>query len=86
MDDWEVKFSSAMILIQAGIGKPYRYLAFVESGEILESYPDTKDRPIEFKVVFQFPPHIGGQALIAKVRPIVPSAGFILRDEVFTGA
>lgn len=63
-----------------------RYLAFVESGEILESYPDAKDRPIVFRVVFQFPPDDAGQAFLAKVRPIIESAGFTLRDEVFTGA
>ena len=63
-----------------------RHMAFVESGEIFESYSEAKDRPIEFKMVFQFPPDDGGQAIIAKVRPIVQSAGFTLRDEVFTGA
>ena len=63
-----------------------RYLAFVESGEILQSYPDAKDRPIAFKVVFQFPPDEAGQAFLGKVRPIIESAGFSLRDEVFTGA
>lgn len=63
-----------------------RYLAFVESGEILQSYPGAKDRPIAFKVVFQYPPDEAGRAFLAKVRPIIESAGFSLRDEVFTGA
>jgi hypothetical protein len=63
-----------------------RYLAFVESGEILESYPAAKDRPITLKVVFQFPPDEAGHAFLAKVRPIIESAGFSLREEVFTGA
>ncbi len=63
-----------------------RYLAFVESGELLESYPDAKGRRIEFKVVFQFRPDDEGQAFLAKVKPIIESAGFKLRDEVYTGA
>ena len=63
-----------------------RYLGFVESGEILQSYPDAKDRLIAFKVVFQFPPDEAGRAFLAKVRPIIESAGFSLREEVFTGA
>ncbi|HEV3200807.1 MAG TPA: DUF6572 domain-containing protein, partial [Bryobacteraceae bacterium] len=63
-----------------------RYLAFVESREILESYPDAQDRPIAFRVVFQIPPDEPGRAFLAKVRPIIESAGFTLRDEVFTGA
>ena len=62
-----------------------RYLAFVENGEILESYPDAKNRPVAFKVVFQFPPDEAGRAFLAKVRPIIESAGFSLQDEVFTG-
>lgn len=30
-----------------------RYLAFVESGEILQSYPNAVGRPITFNVVFR---------------------------------
>jgi hypothetical protein len=37
-------------------------------------------------VVFQFPPDNGGEAFLLKVRPIIESAGFKLRDEVYTGA
>jgi hypothetical protein len=61
-------------------------LAFVESGEILEGYPDAKGRPVVFRVVFQFAPDDAGRAFLAKVRPIIESAGFTLRHEVFTGA
>src|SRR5580658_6387568 len=69
--DWSDSTAHQMLLQS----KLNRYLAFVESGEILESYPDAKDRPIEFKVVFQFPPDNGGQTFLAKVRPIIESAG-----------
>jgi len=80
--DWSDSTAHQMLLQT----KLNRYLAFVEINEILESYPDAKDRLIEFKVVFQFPPDDGGQAFVAKVRPIVESAGFKLREEVYTGA
>jgi hypothetical protein len=80
--DWSDSTAHQMLLQT----KLNRYLAFVESDEILESYPDAKGRQIEFKVVFQFPPDAGGQAFLAKVRPIVESAGFKLREEVYTGA
>jgi hypothetical protein len=63
-----------------------RYLAFVESGEILESYSDSKDRPVAFKVVFKFPPDEPGRAFLAKARVVIESAGFSLRHEVSTGA
>jgi len=80
--DWSDSTSHQMLLQS----KLNRYLAFVESGEILQNYPDAKNRPVAFKVVFQFPPDQAGRAFLAKVRPIIESAGFNLQDEVFTGA
>jgi hypothetical protein len=61
------------------------YLAFVESGEILEQYPKAKDRPVAFKVVFRVPPDDSGQTFVAKAREVIESAGFTLSDELFTG-
>jgi len=62
-----------------------RYLALVESGEILESYPASKDAPVAFEVVFQFPPDEAGRAFLAKARVLIESAGFTLRHKVFSG-
>lgn len=62
------------------------YLAFVESGEILQRYPDARDRPVVFDVVFQAPPDEAGRAFLARAREVIESAGFSMRDEVFTGA
>src|SRR5262245_57840896 len=73
--DWSDSMAHQMLLQT----KLNRYMAFVESGEILERYPDAKGRRIEFKVVFQFPPDDGGQAFLTKVRPIIEGAGFKLR-------
>ena len=61
------------------------YLAFVESGEILGQYPEAKNRPVAFRVVFQVPPDQSGRAFVARAREAIESAGFTLRDEVFTG-
>ena len=80
--DWSDGIAHQMLLQN----KLNRYLAFVESGEILESYPKSKDRPIVFEVVFQFPPDEAGSAFLAKARGVIESAGFNLRHEVFTGA
>ena len=63
-----------------------RYLAFVESGETLESYPNVKDRPIIFSVVFKFPPDASGRFFLTRAQAVVESAGFPWRDEVFTGS
>jgi hypothetical protein len=59
-----------------------RYLAFVESGEILKSYPMHKDQPIVSAVVFRFVPDEGGRRFLAEIRPIIESAGFSLRKEM----
>ena len=80
--DWSDS-TAHLTLLQSKLN---RYLAFVETGEILEAYPDAKDRPVVFKVVFQFRPDDAGQAFLEKVRSIIESAGFTFRDEVFTGA
>ena len=59
------------------------YLAFVESGEILKSYPKSKDRPVTFSIVFKFRPSPEGQAFLDKVKKIIESAGFGFRYELF---
>ncbi len=61
------------------------YLAFAQSGEILEQYPKAKSRPVAFKVVFRAPPDESGRVFVARAREVIESAGYTLRDEVFTG-
>lgn len=59
------------------------YLAFVESGEIMQCYPGAKGRT---GVVFRFAPDDGGRLSMIGAREIVAAAGFTLRDELHTGA
>jgi hypothetical protein len=59
------------------------YLAFVESGELLERYADAKDRPVAFNVVFKFKPDAQGFQFLDKAKEVIESAGFNLRHEVF---
>lgn len=59
------------------------YLAFVESGEIFERFPDAKNRSIIFRVVFKFKPDREGSQFIDRARTVIESAGFHLRQEVF---
>jgi hypothetical protein len=80
--DW-IDSTAHQLLLQSKLN---RYLAFVESGEILEKYPNARDRAIVLSIVFQFPPDEAGRAFIAGARAVIESAGFSLRDEVFTGA
>lgn len=60
-----------------------RYLAFVESGEILERYPDAKNHPVAIKVVFKYKPDEQGWRFLARAKDFIEAAGFSLRHEVF---
>jgi hypothetical protein len=79
--DWSDSVEHQTILQE----KLNTYLASVESGEILGQYPEAKNRPVAFRVVFQVPPDESGRAFVARAREAIESAGFTLRDEVFTG-
>jgi hypothetical protein len=59
------------------------YLAFIESGEFFETYPDSKDRPVVINVVFKCKPDHAGRQFLAKVKEVISAAGFSLRYEVF---
>jgi len=59
-----------------------KYLAFVESGEILTRYPDAKDRPVLFKVVFKYQPDQEGWQFLARAKEVIELAGFTLRLQV----
>jgi len=60
-----------------------KYLAFVESGEILIRYPEAKERPIIIRVVFRHKPDSEGWAFLARAQQVIEAAGFKLRSEVF---
>jgi hypothetical protein len=63
-----------------------RYLAFVESGEIMEKYPNARDRAVVFRVVSKFTPNPLGLAFLAKAADIIQSAGFSWCQEVVPGS
>jgi hypothetical protein len=78
--DWSDSVKHQTVL-QAKFNK---YLAFVESGEILERYPDAKDRAVAFKVVFKYNPDLEGWRFLARAKDVIESAGFSLRHEVLS--
>lgn len=77
--DWSDSIAHQKIL-QAKFNK---YLAFIESGEILERYPDGNNRPLAIKVVFKYKPDAQGWQFLARAKQVIESAGFSLRHEVF---
>ena len=60
-----------------------KYLAFIESGEILTRYPDAKGRPIAIRVVFKHKPDTEGWQFLTRAKEVIVAAGFTLRHEVF---
>jgi hypothetical protein len=55
------------------------YIRFVEGGELLQRYPDAKQRQIVLSVIckYKFPPE--GQVFLDKVRPTLEAVGLELR-------
>jgi hypothetical protein len=70
------------LILQAKFNK---YLAFIESGEILDRYPDARDRPVAIRVFFKYNPDTDGWEFLKRATQVIESAGFSLRPEVFSG-
>lgn len=60
------------------------YLAFVQSGEILQSYPRAAGRPVMIEVIFKHPPLPEATKLLQRTKQIIESAGFGFRWEHFS--
>ena len=54
------------------------YLAFVESGELIERFPDAKGLPVVFDIRFMHEPDESGLRFLERAREVVVSAGFSL--------
>jgi hypothetical protein len=60
-----------------------RYLAFVESGELLERYPAAKGLAVKVLVIFKFRPDRSGEAFLKRAGEVVKAAGVTLQTKVF---
>lgn len=80
--DWQESISHQLILQD----KLNRYLAFVESGEILEHRPDAKDMSIVFRVVCKYEPDASGRAFLERARAVIEGAGFQSQYQFFDPA
>lgn len=60
------------------------YLAFVESGELLESYPDAENRDVWINIMCKFPLTEEAESFVEKVRGIVETVGINLKYKVLT--
>lgn len=77
--DWKDEQSHLLMLQE----KLNRYLAFVESGEILSSYPDAKGRSIVFDVVMKNDLPDSARAFFTQVEKTLGSVGVELRYRTY---
>ena len=59
------------------------YLAFIESGEILETYPEAKGKNIKISVACKYKPDEQGETFFNKCSKLIENAGFIFSYEVY---
>ena len=60
------------------------YLAFIESGEIYESYPESKEREIKICLECKFEPTAVASTFLGQCSSIIGKAGFQFGHEVHT--
>ena|SRR5439155_122735 len=70
--DWD-QANEHLMTLQSKIN---RYLAFIESGELLEKYPEAAGRPVRIDVVCKHAPSQAALAFLAKAEAAVRHAGF----------
>ena len=63
-----------------------KYLAFVESGEVYDKYPESKNREFLFKVSCKFAPDSQALDFFKKVKTIIERAGFEFQQTVFAAS
>ncbi len=69
--DWD-KENKHILLLQEKINS---YLAFIESGEILERYPDSKGRRPMISIKLMHKPNIEALDFFAKVKKVAATIG-----------
>ena len=81
--DWSGGGNEHLLLLQEKINA---YLRFVESGEILKTYPDAKSRLVLIDIVHKYPLNHLAKEFYGKVTSIVESAGIKLQHRIFDEA
>ena len=71
--------SEHLFLLQEKINK---YLSFIESGEILESYPESKGRVLKINVVCKYEPSSEASNFLSQCKAVINQAGFQFGHEV----
>ncbi len=78
--EWVGSDNEHLLLLQQKLNT---YLRFVESGEILETFADAKDRTVLIDVVCKYPLNQQAQDFYSQVTQLVEGAGMKLRQRLF---
>jgi len=70
--DWSDSHQHLTVLQE----KLNRYLAFIESGELLRKYPDATGKPVRIDVVFKYRPSKEAERFLEEALTIITKAGF----------
>jgi hypothetical protein len=73
--DWRDSASHQRVLQE----KINRYLAFVESGEILDGYPEAEGREVTIRIVTKHEPDLDGQRFFDRAKDALVQAGIQFR-------
>ncbi|MEP6848716.1 MAG: DUF6572 domain-containing protein [Acidobacteriota bacterium] len=76
--DWKGDISEHLFLLQEKLNA---YLRFVESGELLESYPKAVGKSVVFAVVMKFAPTDEAQKFFRMAEEVINGAGIRLEWE-----
>ncbi|SRR6266571_3316299 len=58
-----------------------RYLVFIESGDLLKSYPNAKGRKVAIRIVGKYAPEREGEVFLSQARETIEAAGYALTFE-----
>ena len=78
--DWQSNVTEHLSMLQEKLNV---YLAFVESGELLETYPDAEGREIVFSIVGKHALSDEARQFVEKASAIIQDAGMRLEFELF---
>lgn len=81
--EWDGDTKDHLLLLQEKINS---YLRFIESGELLESYPKANGRNAVINIIGKYPLNEKAKGFIDQVKSIVDDAGMALRFEEFKAA
>jgi len=74
--DWQASPDEHLLLLQEKINA---YLSFIESGELLKTYPNAKGRNVVVQVIYKFAPNERALEFYAHATEVLSGAGLMLK-------